>query len=320
MGGTIAGSSASSTDSTGYKAGTTGVDDLLAAIPELGALARITGQQFAQIDSSDLTDEILLGLARHIETLASAPDVDGIVITHGTDTLEETAYFLHLVLSTEIPVILVGSMRPATALSADGPMNMFGAVAVASSPLAAGQGVLVVMSDTIHSARDVTKSSSLSVDAFESLHGPLGTVFDGTVVFYRNVSRPHTYATEFSLDAITALPSAAIIYAHSGLTASFVDRIVDDGYDVIVHAGFGNGMVAQRTVQSLERARTAGTMIVRASRSQSAQVTTIGASDPIANNWIAALDQNPQRSRILACLALTVTTGPAEIQRIFHRY
>jgi glutamin-(asparagin-)ase len=320
MGGTIAGAARASTDTSGYRAATTGVDDVLAAVPEVHSLASITTEQFAQIDSSDLTDELLVSLARRVEELGLSPDVDGIVITHGTDTLEETAYFLHLVLSHATPVVLVGSMRPASALSADGPMNIYNAVSVAASPVARGEGVLVVMNDSIHSARDVTKSSSLSVQAFESPHGPLGSVVDGEVVLYRSVSRPHTVASEFTLDRVSTLPTAAIIYAHSGITVRFVEQIVDDHYDVIVHAGFGNGMVPRRLVASLDRARNAGTIMVRASRTESAQLTTIGAGGATANAWIAALDQNPQRSRILACLALTVTHDPAEIQRIFHRY
>ena len=320
MGGTIAGSAPSATDTSGYRAATASIDEVLAAVPEVHSIASISSEQFAQIDSSDLTDELLIALARRVDELGNSPDVDGIVITHGTDTLEETAYFLHLVLSHSTPVVLVGSMRPSSALSADGPMNIFGAVAVATSARSHGQGVLVVMNDSIHSARDVTKSSSVSVQSFESQHGALGVVVDGEVLFYREVSRPHTSHTEFSLGSFTTLPSAAVIYAHSGITASFVDSIVDDSYDVIVHAGFGNGMVPRRLIESLERARAAGTTIVRASRAASAQLTTVGASASAANDWIAALDQNPQRSRILACLALTVSTDPNEIQRMFHQY
>jgi glutamin-(asparagin-)ase len=318
MGGTIAGSAASSTDPTGYRAGTTGVSELLAALPELDEIATLTGEQFAQIDSSDLTDELLLGLARRAQELLAQDDVDGLVITHGTDTLEETAYLLHLVLSSAKPVVLVGSMRPPTALSPDGPRNIFAAVTVAVSADAHGRGVLVVMNDEIHTARDVSKSSSLRVDSFESPYGPLGAVVDGRAVFYRSVARPHTGATEFDLARIDSLPRAAIVFAHSGLDAAFVESLA--GYDVIVHAGFGNGTVAERIVAALGAARASGTLIVRATRTGSGHVTRVGASADEANTWVAVDDQNPQRARILASLALTVTRDPAEIQRIFHRY
>ena len=318
MGGTIAGSAASSTDPTGYRAGTTGVTELLGALPELASIATVTGEQFAQIDSADLTDDLLLGLAKRVAVILSDDTVDGVVITHGTDTLEETAYFLHLVLDSDKPVVLVGSMRPPTALSPDGPRNIFAAVTVAASPAASGQGVLVVMNDEIHTARDVSKSSSLRVDSFESAYGPLGAVVDGRASFYRSVARPHTSATEFHVESIESLPTAAILLAHSGLDAPLVDDL--GRYDVIVHAGFGNGTVATRIVAALEAARTAGTLVVRATRTGSGHVTRVGASADAANTWVAVDDQNPQRARLLACLALTVTRDRDEIQRIFHRY
>ena len=315
MGGTIAGAAASSTDTTGYRAGATGVDDLLARLPELDAIARVDGEQFAQIDSSDLTSDLLLGLSRRISEILSDEAVDGVVITHGTDTLEETAYFLHLTVRSTKPIVVVGSMRPATALSADGPMNVFGAVTVAASPAAIGQGVLVVMNDEIHTARDVTKSSSLRVSSFESPHGPLGAVIAGAPVFYRSVSRPHTVASEFSLSGVDSLPSSAIVYAHSGLDARFIKGLA--GYDVIVHAGFGNGTVATRVIDALAAT---GALVIRATRTGSGQVTAIGASADAANSWVTVDDQNPQRAALLGALALTVTTDSAELQRIFLTY
>ena len=318
MGGTIAGSAASSTDPTGYRAGTTGVTELLGALPELASIATVTGEQFAQIDSADLTDDLLLGLAKRVAVILSDDTVDGVVITHGTDTLEETAYFLHLVLDSDKPVVLVGSMRPPTALSPDGPRNIFAAVTVAASAAAHGRGVLVVMNDEIHTARDVSKSSSLRVDSFESPYGPLGAVVDGEATFYRDVARPHTASTEFDLARITVLPRAAIVFAHSGLDAPLVESLT--GYDVIVHAGFGNGTVATRIVDALETLRDSGALVVRATRTGSGHVTRVGASAETVNTWVAVDDQNPQRARILACLALTVTRDPAEIQAIFHRY
>jgi glutamin-(asparagin-)ase len=307
MGGTIAGSAATSTDTTGYRAGSTGIDEVLSSVP-LTHIARVSGEQFAQIDSSDLTDGLLLALARRITELAADPDVDAIVITHGTDTLEETAYLLHLSVRTPKPIVLVGSMRPPTALSPDGPMNIFAAVAVAASPLARDKGVLVVMNDEIHTARDVTKSSSLRVDAFESPYGPLGIVTNGVPTFYRAVARP--VLEPFAVPS--ELPSSTIVFAHSGLDAAAITP-----HEVIVFAGFGNGTVPARVIDALD---SSGALVVRATRTGSGHVTLVGASDPRANAWIAVDDQNPQRARILACLALGVTRDPVELQRIFHAY
>ena len=308
MGGTIAGAATSTTDSTGYRAGTTDIADVIARVPEIAAIAQITSEQFAQIDSSDLTDGLLLALARRVVELGNDPTVDAIVITHGTDTLEETAYLLHLTVGAVKPVVLVGSMRPPTALSPDGPMNMFAAVAVAASPASRGQGVLVVMNDEIHTARDVTKSSSLRVDAFESPYGALGSVTDGIPRFYRANARP--VAVPFPVPA--DLPSSSIVFAHSGLDArSITPR------DVVIFAGFGNGTVPTRVIDALE---SSSGLVVRATRTGSGHVTLVGASDPRANAWVAVDDQSPQRARILACLALTVTTDRLEIQEMFHRY
>ena len=319
-GGTIAGSASSATDTTGYRAGTSGVDDLLAAVPQAHLLARLTGEQFASIDSSDVTDDVLLALARRVAAILASPEVDGVVVTHGTDTLEESAYFLHLVLDSDKPVVFTGAMRPASALSADGPLNFYAAVAAASAPASTGQGVLVVLNDEIHSARDVSKATSLRVDSFASAYGPLGVVVGGRVLYYRSPARPHTGATEFRLDAVDALPTAGILYAHSGLDESIGEVLAAADYRVIVHAGFGNGTVSTRVIEPLEAARRAGALIVRATRTGSGHVTAVGASGAAANDWVSVDDQNPQRARILACLALTVTNDHAEIQRIFDTY
>jgi glutamin-(asparagin-)ase len=320
LGGTIAGSASSPTDATGYRAATAGVDELIAAVPEAGRLARLSGEQFATMDSSDLTDEVLLALARRVEAIAADPAVDGVVVTHGTDTMEESAYFLHLVLTTQKPVVFTGAMRPGTALSADGPMNFHAAVAVAADPASAGRGVLVVVNDEIHSARDVTKASSMRVGAFTSPYGPLGVVVAARPLYYRRVDRPHTAATEFDLDAVTALPTSGIVYAHSGLDDSLAAVIEAGGWDVVVHAGFGNGTVAHRSVAALEAARAAGALVVRATRTGSGHVSASGASGELVNGWISVDDQNPQRARILACLALTVTRDHDSIQRVFDTY
>ena len=167
-GGTIAGSGASSTTTVGYTAATVGVDGLIKAVPELSKVAQVKGEQVFQIASENMSNEHWLTLAKRVNVLLAQPDVDGIVITHGTDTLEETAYFLDLVVKSNKPVVLVGAMRPGTALSADGPINLYNAVLLAANPDAAGKGVLVAMADQIHSARDVSKTNTSTPDSFKT--------------------------------------------------------------------------------------------------------------------------------------------------------
>jgi glutamin-(asparagin-)ase len=311
-GGTIAGRATSATDTTGYRAATTGVDDVIAAVPELADVAIVTGHQFSQLDSADVTDDVLIALARRMTELLDDPEVDGLVITHGTDTLEETAYFLHLTVTSMKPVVLVGAMRPPTALSADGARNLWCAVVTAASPPSPVSGVLVVMNDEIHSARDVTKTSTGRVDAFSSPHGPVGAIIDGAVRYYRLVSRPRP-----TFPIPDALPRAAIVYAHTGLDAAQIDAIT--GVEVIVHAGFGNGTVSARIVDALERQRAAGVLVVRASRTPGS-LTLVGASDPRVTAWPVVDDENPQRARLFAALSRTITTDPAKVQLAFDTY
>jgi glutamin-(asparagin-)ase len=315
-GGTIAGTATSATDATGYRAGSTDVHQLIAAVPALAETAEVTGEDFAHIDSSNLTDDLLLALARRVQQLVDEPDLDGVVVTHGTDTLEETAYLLHLVLSTAKPVVVVGAMRPATALSADGPRNLLAATMVAASPASSGRGVLVVLNDEVHTARDVTKTASLGVHAFASPYGPLGLLVGGRLVYYRSVDRPHTGHTEFEIPA--ALPRSAVLYAHSGLDEMSLGGL--DDVDVIVHAGFGNGTVSTRLVHALDLAWRRGAFVVRASRVGSGSLSTVGASPAPADGWIVVDDQSPPRARLLAALARTVTDDRDAVQRMFHTY
>src|SRR5215831_4923890 len=185
-GGTIAGSAESST-SGGYKSGAVAVDVLIDAVPQMKKFADVRGVQVSSIGSQDMNDEVWIKLANEVNKLAASSDVDGIAITHGTDTLEETSYFLNLVAKTEKPVVMTGSMRPSTALSADGPLNIYNAVAVACDPGARGRGVLVVLDDDIHSAHDVIKGHTTDVDTFTSGEaGLIGAVLFGEVTWYRD--------------------------------------------------------------------------------------------------------------------------------------
>ncbi|MCE1186385.1 MAG: asparaginase domain-containing protein, partial [Rhodocyclales bacterium] len=211
-GGTIAGAGASVANSATYQAAKVPVDKLIASVPELVNVADVRGEQVFQVASESLTNENLLALAKRVAALSRQADVDGIVITHGTDTLEETAYFLNLVVHTNKPVVVVGSMRPGTAMSADGTLNLYNAVSVAASKDAAGKGVLVTMNDEIHTGRDVSKAVNIKTEAFKSPWGPLGMIVEGKNYWFRNPAKRHTNQSEFDIDKIEKLAPVEIAY------------------------------------------------------------------------------------------------------------
>ncbi len=228
-GGTIAGA-ASTNVQAGYTSGQVGVDQLIAAVPEAKKLANLRGEQISNIGSQDMNDEVWLKLADRVNALVAMPDVAGVVITHGTDTIEETAYFLNLVVKSQKPVVLTAAMRPATALSADGPLNFFNAVAVAANKDAAGRGVLVVVNDWIHGAASLTKTSTTAVQTFLSPQsGLIGTVAYGNIVFYRGPIGKHTAGSEFSLAGVTALPRVDIIMAHENMDGALINAAAAAG-------------------------------------------------------------------------------------------
>ncbi|GHC22043.1 glutaminase-asparaginase [Kushneria pakistanensis] len=319
-GGTIAGSGASSANVSAYQSAVVGVDKLIAAVPELKDVASVRGEQVFQIGSESFNNERWLTLARRVSELQNSPDVDGIVITHGTDTMEETAYLLNLTLKSDKPVVLVGSMRPSTALSADGPLNLYNAVVVAADPKASGMGVLVVMNDDIHSARDVTKSSSLKVEAFHSLYGPLGEVVEGQPRFYRAPIRPHTTQSEFSVDDIASMPEVDVVYTHGNMNRVPMDAFIAHGSKALIWAGFGNGSVPDYMDAVLEEARARGVFIVRTTRTGSGAVVRNGEAEDDKYDYIVVDDQNPAKARLLMALALTKTTDTAKLQEIFWKY
>ncbi len=254
-GGTIAGAAASDVQA-GYTSGQVGVEQLLAAVPQAKKLATLRGEQISNIGSQDMNDEVWLKLAKRINELIAQPDVAGVVITHGTDTIEETAYFLNLVVKSRKPVVLTAAMRPSTALSADGPLNFYNAVAVAANKDAAGRGVLVVANDWIHGASSLTKTSTTAVQTFLSpLSGLIGTVAYGTVEFYRGPVGRHTTDSEFSLDGVTALPRVDIIMAYENMDGALIDAAAAAGAKGIVIAGVGNGNLTDPAVKTLAKSR-----------------------------------------------------------------
>lgn len=315
-GGTIAGRGDSPLQTIGYRAGQFTVGEMLGELPDISASVRVSGEQFVNLPSSALTPIDWLKLAQRINILLSDSDIDGIVVTHGTDTLEETAYFLHLVVRSNKPVVLVGAMRPATALSTDGPMNLINAIRVAASADAQGLGALVVMNDEIFSARDVTKTSATRLDAFRSPDfGALGSIDNGQVGIYRRLLRKHTLDTVFHISELAKLPRVDIVVGYVGADAVLVKAVLAAGAQGIVLAGTGAGHISPSGDKTLHAAKQRGTIVVRSSRTGGGRILP---SPP--DDFIACDNLSPQKARILLMLALTVTRDTAEIQRMFGEY
>ena len=319
-GGTIAGAGASAVNSATYSAAKVPVDKLIAGLPELSKVANVRGEQVFQVASESLTNDNLLTLAKRVSALSKQPDVDGIVITHGTDTLEETAYFLTLTVHTAKPIILVGSMRPGTALSADGALNLFNAVNVAASKDAGGKGVLVTMNDEIQSGRDVSKTVNIKTEAFKSQWGPLGMIVEGRNYWFRAPMKRHTMQSEFDIDSIDALPPVEIALGYEGVAPTAIDALAASGIKALVHAGTGNGSVADRIVPHLQKVRADGILVIRSSRVPDGFVIRNAEQPDDKYDWVVAHDLKPQKARILAMVALTKTNDPKQLQRIFWEY
>jgi glutamin-(asparagin-)ase len=308
-GGTIAGAGASAANSATYQAAKVPVDKLIAG-------ASVRGEQVFQIASESFTNEHLLKLGQRVATLVKQPDVDGIVITHGTDTLEETAYFLHLTVRTGKPIVVVGSMRPSTALSADGTLNLLGAVTVAADKDNGGKG-----NDEIHTARDVSKSINIKTEAFKSPWGPLGMVVEGKAYWFRAPVKRHTTASEFDIERIEALPAVDIAYGYGNASDTAARAFAAKGIKALVHAGTGNGSVAAQVVPALRELRAQDVQIIRSARVVGGGFVIRNAEQPDDKyDWVAAHDLNPQKARILAMVALTRTGSAQELQRIFLEY
>ena len=319
-GGTIAGAQASATD-YGYKSGAYDVNSLLKAVPNLDKLAVITGEQIASIGSQDMNDEIWLKLAKRVNAVLAEPGTDGILITHGTDTLEETSYFLSLVTKSDKPVVMVGSMRPATATSADGPGNIYNGVAVATNPGAKGKGTLVVLNDTIHYARNVVKTDTTSVQTFESINrGPAGLVNTGKIFWFEPMDKKLGKASEFSIDALDKLPRVDVIYAHANMSADLIDAAVRNGAKGIVVAGVGDGNMTTPALDALAKAAKGGVVVVRSTRLPSGITLRNNEVNDDEKGFVASGELNPAKSRVLLQLALTKTKDPVAIQKMFYEY
>ncbi|KAH7014393.1 L-asparaginase [Microdochium trichocladiopsis] len=313
-GGTIAGSAASSDQTTGYQAGALGVDILLQAVPQLYNVSNPRGVQFANVGSTEITPAILVNLTQHIQKELDSPYCQGVVVTHGTDTLEETAFFLDLTVRTEKPIVVVGAMRPATAISADGPINLLEAVTLAADPAARGRGAMVVLNDRIASAYYVTKTNSNSLDTFKAVEqGYLGFFYNIKPRFFFQptlpLGRPYF---DVSATPIDGLPQVDILYGYQGLNPALAKGAVDAGAKGLVVAGPGAGSWTRPGTAAIREVAAKGTPVVFSRRSEN------GFVGDRANNTFGAGLLNPQKSRIMLQLALNAGYEEAQLSTLFE--
>lgn len=321
-GGTIAGQQPN-TDKAGYLPGKIPIEELLKNIPAITQKAIVQGEQIATIGSYDMTVELWIKLARRINEIFAKNEADGIVITHGTDTQEETAYFLNLTVQSDKPVVLTGSMRPATAISADGSKNLFDAIIVAGDPNSKGKGVLLCFNENIYDAKNVVKTSMTNVNAFSSPNtGAVGQVYDSKVFYNTQTLNKHNGAAAFDVSKLDSLPGVEIVYAYAGASNAAINAFIDNHVAGIIIAGTGNGSFDKAILESVKIAVKKGIPVVRSSRGVSGRVSTqyVGVFDDARLGTMVSDNLNPQKARILLMLALTTTSDKNKIQEMFFRY
>ena len=319
-GGTIAGAGASA-DRAGYTAGKIPIDDLIGSIPTVKKIATITGEQIASVGSQDMTTDIWKKLTVRINEIAKNKEADGIVVTHGTDTQEETAYFLDLALTTDIPVVLTGSMRPATAISADGPKNLYDAITIAINPNSKGRGVLVSFNEGIFDARDVMKLSTTKTNAFGSPNtGPVGQAYDGRVEYYSRSEREVKPKSPVMITNDTKLPRVDIVYMYADAPADQLDMLIGKKVDGIVIAGVGNGNFNKAYMDAVKKAVATGVIVCRASRTPSGRVVLHDEINDDELGTIVSDDLTPQKARVLLMLGLTRSKDKKQLQDLFFKY
>lgn len=316
-GGTIAGAGAIG-KATNYRPGQLDVKALVGMAEGAHDIANVRAVQICNVNSDDITAEHWIALAQTIDEMAAEPDIDGFVITHGTDTLDETAYFLNLVVKTEKPVVLTGAMRPATATSPDGPMNLLQSIALAGNPQARGRGVMVVFSDGIFGGRDVRKISTFQTDAFSaSDFGCMGYMIDGEPHFYNASSKAHTTATEFAVEGLEELPQVSVAYFTIDADPALLNFLVENGAAGIVIAGAGSGCYSKEWDAHIVALAKTGVPVVRSSRIGAGMITH---DDAYGGNLVKGNDLAPHKAAVLLRLALTRTNDPVQIQAMFDRY
>jgi len=319
LGGTISAQGKDRLDLKDYQSGRLSGEDFLKSLPELDDLANIDMYQMDKISSTQINANHWIQLKQKIDVLLNEENYDGVVITHGTSTLEETAYFLHLTVNSHKPVVLVGAQRPFAALSSDAPLQLIQAVRVAIDKKSQNMGVLVAGNDRIHSARDVTKTDTYRLDTFKS--GDLGCLgyieTDQTIQYYRKPVRKHTIDSVFSDMTFHDLPSVEIVYSYAGATGKIIDYITQSGeYQGIVIAGTGAGRFSKLEEIAISRATQKGLFVVRSSRGGSGRVVDIEAYKHLQT--ISGDNLTPQKARILLMLAMLKYTSSEAIQQCFE--
>lgn len=320
-GGTVAAKASDESTSTDYKAGVLGISSLLKAVPGLDDIAKLSTEQIANIDSSNMSDELWLKLAKRVNSLASSPKVDGIVITHGTDTMEETAYFLNLVSHTNKAIVLTGAMRPASAISADGAKNIYNAVSLAADKQARNKGVMIAINDKIYAARDVSKTHTLNLDAFKAQNsGEIGYIIDGKVFFSHDPVKLHTVNSVFCVSKLKKLPKVDIVYSYANDGSKVaIDAFLKAGAKGIVVAASGAGSIHENSKNHLIKLLKAKKLVVVKSSRVGAGLVPLSKEDE-EQGFISANDLNPQKARVLLMLALTKTQEGKEISKYFELY
>ena len=312
-GGTIAGLGEHG-KTVGYEPSKLLAEDLIAAVPELEELADIEAIQVCNVNSDDITDAIWIKLAKTINAMSGDPSVTGFVVTHGTDTMEETAYFLNLTVKTEKPVVITGAMRPASSISSDGPMNLYEAVAVAASEEAIGHGVLAVFSDRIYSARSVTKSSTYHVSAISAGEmGTIGVVRDGSVYMYETPDKVHTVSTIFDVSGLERLPKVSVLYFFVDADPELVSFAAARSEGIVI-AGAGAGEFSKFYKSVIAET---DVPIVISSRIDDGIILP---KNLLCANTVSADNLSPQKAAILLRLALTITHDKETIQQLFFKY
>ena len=319
-GGTIAGVSASATSSA-YGAGQVGIQTLIAAVPQIKDLADVSGEQLVNIGSQDMNDEVWMKLAKRINQLLNNEGYDGVLVTHGTDTMEETAYFLSLTVHSDKPVILVGSMRPSTAISADGPANLYNGVAALVDPSSKGHGVMACMNNELFEAKALIKTHTTDCATFKGgLYGEVGYVYNGKPVYLHKSVSKQGLTSEFNVDNMTSLPKVGIVYGYANCSPLPMQAFVDNHFDGIVLAGVGDGNFYKDVFDVAVKAQNAGIQIVRSSRVPTGPTNLNGEVDDAKYHFVASLNLNPQKARVLLMLALTKTHDWQKIQQYFEEY